>query len=333
MNFSLIICTYMRPEAITSLLDSVKEQELYPNEIIIVDGSTDDKTSIVIQEKAYLNVRYYKVKDKDRGLTKQRNYGIQNVSPDSSIVCFLDDDIVLTKQYFKNLLSTYSEFPKVAGVGGYIVNEVSWIHKGIDYLPKSDEFFKNGWVRKLGSRNVIRKKSGLLPKGEPCIMPDFSHGLSVSYLPPDNKTYSVDYFMGGVSSFRKEIVDSIKFSTYFQGYGLYEDMDYCLRVSKDHQLLLNTRATLYHYHDESGRPNKFSYGKMVVRNGWYVWRVKYESPKIRARVKWNLTVLLLSLIRFINVFTTSKRTEAFSESSGRFIGWVSLIFNKPKVNR
>tara|TARA_R110002073_G_scaffold128999_1_gene274986 strand:+ start:37645 stop:38616 length:972 start_codon:yes stop_codon:yes gene_type:complete len=323
----------MRPEAIINLLDSVKEQELYPNEIIIVDGSRDYKTSIVIQEKSYLNVRYYKVKDEDRGLTKQRNYGIDNVSPESNIVCFLDDDIVLTKQYFKNLLNTYNEFPKAAGVGGYIVTENSWSHKGIDYLPKSDEFFKNGWVRKLGSRNVMRNRFGLLSNEEPCIMPNFSHGFSVAYLPPDNKTYSVNYFMGGVSSFRKEIVDSIKFSTYFQGYGLYEDMDYCLRVSKDHQLLLNTGARLYHYHDESGRPNKFSYGKMVVRNGWYVWRVKYSNPKIKARIKWNLTVLLLSLIRFMNVFTTGKRKEAFSESSGRVIGWVSLMFNKPKINR
>ena len=38
MNFSLIICTYMRPRAILKLLQSVSEQTLYPNEIVVIDG-------------------------------------------------------------------------------------------------------------------------------------------------------------------------------------------------------------------------------------------------------------------------------------------------------
>ena len=40
MNFSLIICTYMRPMALLTLLKSLESQVFYPNEIIIVDGET-----------------------------------------------------------------------------------------------------------------------------------------------------------------------------------------------------------------------------------------------------------------------------------------------------
>ena len=46
MNFSRIVCTYMRPRSLIRLLDSVNKQIVYPNEIIIVDGSTNDKTKI-----------------------------------------------------------------------------------------------------------------------------------------------------------------------------------------------------------------------------------------------------------------------------------------------
>jgi GT2 family glycosyltransferase len=90
----------------------------------------------------------------------------------------------------------------------------------------------------------------------------------------------------------------MRFSTYFEGYGLYEDADFTLRLSKIGKLYVNTNAQLGHFHDASGRPNKFLYGKMVVRNGWFVWRVKYPNPSFMARIKWNAIVLLLTFIRF-----------------------------------
>ncbi|WP_417857813.1 glycosyltransferase family 2 protein [Xanthomarina gelatinilytica] len=331
MKFSLIICTYMRPKAIITLLDSVNKQVLYPNEIIIVDGSTNAKTKEAILKNTYADLIYYKVSKEQRGLTKQRNFGISKVSDDMEIVCFLDDDIVLTSNYFEKLIATYNVYPDAAGVGGYIVNEVNWRKLKINEKPKFEEYLIDGFVRSLGSRNILRKKLNLLSKESPCIMPEFSNGFSVGFLPPNNKIYKAEYFMGGVSSFRKKIVDNFKFSNYFEGYGLYEDLEYCLRVSNNYILYVNTGATLYHYHEEDGRPNTYKYGRMVIRNGWYVWRIKFPSPSLNARFKWNSTAWLLMLIRLSNVITTSKRKEAFTEFVGRKIGWLSLIFNKPKM--
>ena len=136
--------------------------------------------------------------------------------------------------------------------------------------------------------------------------------------------------MGGVSSFRKSVFKTFQFSTYFEGYGLYEDADFTLRLSKTGKLYINTNAQLSHYHDPSGRPNRYKYGKMVVRNGWYVWRVKNPKPRLNARIKWHAITLLLTVIRFINIFTTSKRKEALTETMGRTAGWLSLFFDKPK---
>lgn len=71
--------------------------------------------------------------------------------------------------------------------------------------------------------------------------------------------------------------------------------------------------------------------KMVIRNGWYVWRLKYPKPNLKSRFKWNATSLLLTLIRFTNVITTKKKKEAMTESLGRLSGWFSLIYNRPKL--
>lgn len=328
MTFSLIICTYERPGPLSRLLDSVKEQMLYPDEILVVDGSPGNDTENKLKEKNHQNLQYCRVGEKDRGLTRQRNYGISRVSKKSDIICFLDDDTILTSSYFKRLIKTYLKFPDAVGVGGYIENEVTWKISERDSL--SDEFQMDGYIRKLGSRNLLRKKLGLLSKRSPGVMPEFSNGLSISFLPPSNKVYPVEFFMGGVASYRRDLFYKITFSKYFQGYGLYEDMDFCIRASKVGQLYVNTAARLYHYHDEGGRPNYLKYGKMVMRNGWYVWRVKYPRPSFKARFKWHATAFLLTFVRLGNSLTTSQRKRAFMESLGRAIGWWSLMFNKPE---
>ena len=112
---------------------------------------------------------------------------------------------------------------------------------------------------------------------------------------------------------------------------MYEDADFSLRASKLGSLWINTEARLEHHHDPSGRPDLCKYGKMVIRNGWYVWRVKYPNPSLRARFKWNATALLLTLIRFTNVITTNDKKGALNESIGRTVGWWSLLVNKPKI--
>ena len=331
MKFSLIICTYQRPEAVVKLLNSVQKQTVLPNEILVVDGSTNDETAIVFKEKEYKNLRYLKVDECDRGLTKQRNIGILNVSKNIDIVCFLDDDIVLTPAYFENLLDSYDTYPKAIGIGGYITNEVSWEKQRTESCPKN-KFCIDGYARKEGVRFKIRKLLSLIDSTPPGFMPTYSHGRSVSYLPPSDTIYKVEYFMGGVSSFKKELFDKLQFSNYFEGYGLYEDLDFCLRASKIGELYVNTSAKLAHYHEESGRPNKYAYGKMVVRNGWYVWKVKYTKVGLKSQTKFHLNVLLLAGIRFMNSFYGDHKVQAFTESMGRAVGWISLFLNKPKIH-
>lgn len=321
----------MRAKPLLNLLNSVKTQTLYPNNILVIDGSTNSETEEILNQNHFENLIYFKVQDENRGLTKQRNFGINKVSSNSKIVCFLDDDTVLEVDYFEKLLETYILFPEALGVGGYIINEINWEFVGENYIPKISEFYFDGWKRKDGSRFVIRKKLGLDSNKKPGFLPEFSHGRSLSFLPPSNSIYEVEQLMGGVSSFRKIVFENYNFSTYFEGYGLYEDAEFTLRLSKSGKLYCNTAAQLNHYHDSSGRPNQYDYGKMVVRNGWYVWRIKYPNPSFKARIKWHLITILLTLIRFSNIFSSSEPKKALTETLGRIVGWFSLLFHKPKI--
>ena len=321
----------MRPQPLLKLLESIKNQSLYPNEILIIDGSTDNSAQNIFLENNYKDLKYFKVSDENRGLTKQRNFGINKTNNTSEIICFLDDDIILEHDYFENLLKTYHIYPNALGVGGYIIDDLKWVFVGDNYKPLIKEFYFQGWKTKEGSRFILRKILGLDSNQSPGYSTNFSHGRHVGFLPPNDKIYPVEQLMGGVSSFKKEVFDALKFSTYFEGYGLYEDADFTIRVSKIGSLYINTKAKLKHYHDASGRPNQYQYGKMVVRNGWYVWRIKNPTPKFIDKLKWNSITILLIIIRFSNFFTTNKRKEAFTESLGRTLGLLSLIFTKPKL--
>lgn len=331
MTFTLIVCTYMRSQALLKLLSSVKKQTVYPNHILIIDGSDDDDSKDLISQNKFENTTYYKVSASYKGLTKQRNFGISQLPENTDVVCFLDDDVLLDPDYFKYLLETYKEYPEALAVGGYITNEVKWEHS--DGKRNPEKFYFDGWMRNEPSRFKMRRKFGLLPDVDPGFMPTFSHGRSVGFLPPTGKVYPLEQIMGCAMSFKKTIFKDLKFSTYFEGYGLYEDADFSLRLAKKGKLYINTKAQLGHYHDGSGRPNRFKYGKMVIRNGWYVWRVKYSNPDFKSRWKWHATALLLTLIRLTNVLTTKKRQEALTESLGRITGWLSLFLSPPKVKR
>jgi GT2 family glycosyltransferase len=332
MKFSLIICTYMRPKSLLQLLQSVQIQSQYPDEILIIDGSTNRETELAVRDNQFLNLYYFAVPPEHRGLTRQRNYGIERVANAMEVVCFLDDDTVLEQHYFEEIINTFDSNTSISGVGGVAINENSWsLAEPNKKYNKYRYFLWEGYVYKEGQRNVVRNYLGLQSNLEPGCMPDYSHGKTCGF-PLNDKIYEVDLMIGMSFAFRKKVVDSIRFSPYFEGYGLYEDADFSLRALHFGKNVINTKAQVRHFHHPSGRPNQYQYGKMVVRNGWYVWRVKNPKPFLKDKLKWHSITILLTFIRFSNTFTTRNKKQAFTEALGRTIGWWSLWLNTPKNN-
>ena len=330
MKLSLVICTYMRPQSLQQLLESVCVQTAVPDEILIIDASLKHETERLIAQNNVTNLRYFLVSEYFRGLTKQRNFGLDQVASNSDIVAFLDDDTELSPNYFEELIKTFANDSTISGVGGIAVNENCWKLKEPDKKYDPNRYFQfEGFVYKEGQRNVVRNYLGLHSNVGPGRMPEYSHGKTCEF-PLTGRIYEVDLLVGMSFAFRKRVFDSIRFSTYFEGYGLYEDADFSIRALQFGKNIINTKVQLNHYHHPSGRPNKYQYGKMVVRNGWYVWRTKNPHPTLEHQLKWHAITLLLTSIRFSNTLTGSTKKEAFTEAVGRTVGWWSLWFNSPK---
>jgi len=69
----------MRPKPLLELLlpkafGTVQGQTLYPDEILIIDGSTNTETELVLKENQFRNLHYFAVPPEHRGLTKQKKH-------------------------------------------------------------------------------------------------------------------------------------------------------------------------------------------------------------------------------------------------------------------
>lgn len=333
MRLSLIICTYMRPKSLSNLLKTVENQTQVPDEVLIIDGSTDDLTQKMLNHKKFdLNLLYHKVPDSQRGLTRQRNYGVEKVSNDIEVIAFLDDDIELESNYFLELNRVYVENIDTIAVGGVTTNEVQW-EKVKEGDEKSTQYFViDGWQRRNDYRYRLRKGLGLVGEGQPGKKVPFGNERSIGFLPPNGKVYETDFLMGGIASYKKSIFNQISFSTFFEGYGLYEDKDFSLRVGKYGKIYINTNAKVEHHHDPLGRPNYVKYGKMVVWNGWRVWRVATPNPAITDKIKWWMITILLTYTRLGNVLIGPKRKIALEDFIGRHLGMLTLLYSSPDMS-
>jgi GT2 family glycosyltransferase len=320
MRLSLVVCTFCRPKAVARLTKALEDVLHGPDEIVIVDSSPDERTEEALKA-CKLPLRYYRVGEEHRGLTRQRNFGAAIST--GEIIAFFDDDIVPDQRFFVELRSCWGRHPEAVGIGGYIVGE-EWKRR-TGATEGRAWFVWNDMARREPLRWVARKWLCLASDLPPGYVPPEGHGRSIGCYPPDGNDYQVEFLMGGVSSWRSDAARQVGFSTFFEGYGLYEDMDFCLRAGKLGRLYLCTRAQVQHLHDPVGRPKWFRYGMMVVRNGWYVWRRRWPQPALRARVKWWLTTWLLIVIRATN------GRDGFLESLGRVAGAVWVITNPPKL--
>lgn len=123
LQVSVIVPTYCRATDLSELLDSIIRQTTLPSEIIIIDDSPDDSVISVCKkhepffEENGTHIIYAK-NFKERSSAIARNVGVQMAK--GEIILFLDDDIVLDRDFVEKMLNVFETFPGALGVQGWI---------------------------------------------------------------------------------------------------------------------------------------------------------------------------------------------------------------------
>src|SRR4051812_21396244 len=112
-KITLVICTYNRDKYLQEALDSILRQTADDNkfQLIIVDNRSTDTTALIaktfLSNNPRLNIKY--AFETNKGLSFARNRGIKEA--DGEIICYVDDDAILSPSYVQEMISFFESFP------------------------------------------------------------------------------------------------------------------------------------------------------------------------------------------------------------------------------
>lgn len=302
MDVSIVISTlYKRPEELKECLESIGEQTVHPREVIIINGASDDSWKKV----SGMFVKLFK-RLRDRGivvrhvslpgssLTHARNTGAKLAKGD--IVLYLDDDVILDRDYLKGLLKVYTDYPNTKGVQGFIVNRVS-----IDNPLAKSGFLKFfWWVLQHGYYEIDTHKQ--LP--------------SLSEVIPYKLTRIIkrESFSGTNMSYRKEVFKHVEFDERLKRYAIGEDKDFSYRVHRlfPGSLYQTPHARLIHQEAPGGRLLSKHYEIMKQVYHLYLFYKLFEDTtenKIRYILGRISDLMLHTILLFKSGFNKEKAVK------------------------
>ena len=106
MNITTIIPTYNRAEFLIKTINSVLNQTIKPNEIIVVDDGSCDNTKDILKEFILKNQIKY-IYQENKGVSSARNKGIENSK--GEWITFLDSDDIWEKDKIEQQIEFHNK--------------------------------------------------------------------------------------------------------------------------------------------------------------------------------------------------------------------------------
>jgi GT2 family glycosyltransferase len=237
-KISVIIPTQNGLATIIPCLKSIINQSVKPQEIIIVDNASTDRTIRKVQNLKVnsqgdnLKLKIIKNK-KNLGVTGGRNRGIREVMEDVSYLFFFDHDMVAENKMLEELVKVAQKYPKVGVVTPKIY-----------YWGDKKVIWSAGTGINLWSGQVI-----------------FRGGIDVGQYEKDQEVQVAPAAM----LVKKEVISKIhKFDDIF--FAVYEDTDFCFRAKNIGYLTYYApKAIAYH---KIPYKNSDVYKRLVERLYW-----------------------------------------------------------------
>lgn len=236
MNFSIIIPTYKRPDDLKKCLESILVQTVVPLEVIVVDNADYFKTGQLINNsfdifvENGINLKYIK-NGNSNSANIARNIGASNSIGD--ILLFIDDDIILDKDFIKEIMSVYKTYQNAIGVQGFILNKK--VSRFVDFIHKIFCLTHNK-----------KNNNKLLPS------------IQDVYAYPLTKIVNCQWIMSGCTGYKKQFFQKFKFDENMYKYCSGDDVDLSYRIYKEYpQSLYQTPfAKVIHTTSSIGRVPK-----------------------------------------------------------------------------
>lgn len=311
MNYSIIVPTCNRKEDLVKLIDSILNQTVLPAEIIIIDQSENDDTRKYLEGcKTHLLTMSNKTHLIYRHQTKKssvvaRNNGIDIAS--GEIVSFLDDDVVLFKNYYEKVLDYFYSDKKIGGLSGNVILE----NKLYNWKDKLRKILNNVFL--IDNVNGKVTASGF---GHPL------HGFGSE----NGKPRQVEMLSGCNMNYRREFLKDDKFDEWFIGYSYREDADFSYRISRKTVLEMIPEAKLYHNQSKSNRMDICDQKIMETKNYAYFFE-KHVKKSILTNMVFFYSLFGLWIIYCLELLCNCNKGK-YKQLKGFSVGIISLMKTK-----
>ena len=274
MKTCIIIATKDRKHDLFEAIESIEKQTHKPDELIIVDASTNqDLERELMTDFSNQRISYIHT---EPGLSKQRNIGIRAGS--GEVIFFFDDDVVLERNYINSILKVFEndERGEIGAVMGRIMRRPMSLKVKIKRL-----------IAHALNKLFLLDDSG-----------DGRFKLSGLATHPHhmNQPKYIECLTGCCMAFKREVFANLEFDENLVLYSMMDDYD----ISKGllnlgYKIFYEPAAKLLHKRSPTSRLNKYHIKRMWVVNHYYLFR-KYwrQTPLTNVAFWWSIIGMVLS---------------------------------------
>lgn len=282
-EYTIVIATRNRPAALRLSIPRMLAQSRPPSQLVVIDSSDDHAaTAAAVEECAAGHPLDLVIREGERGLTRQRNAGLDLVR--HPLAFFPDDDSIWFPDTAAEKLEVYErdEDELIAAVCG---NETrfppdDW-HSSSE--PASYHMSRGHRLRQRigGTRTRLERR----------VTPDPARTLGQAFCPPERDlpewfgerdVVPVEWMTGFRMSFRTEVIRRVRFDEALSRYSLFEDIDASLGAWRRGLVVAALRARVHHYRSPERRDAGRRLGVEQLANKAYIV-CKHSEPGAAAR--------------------------------------------------
>lgn len=275
-KISVIIITRNREKMLEGCLESLVKQTRLPDEVVVVDNASEDKTKkIILSFKEKLPVRYFQ--EKKIGIPYARNRGIKEAS--GSLILMLDDDCKADKFWAERTQKAHQKYPNAWAIQGRTFS-----------VPKTRLFCLIAeFKRFLSVRRYAKSKLPLRKMGN-FFRKDFRD--ETEFLTCDTRNFSIK-------------------TSYFKKHKLSFDEDFYRGSDSDlgRQIMQKNGIIMFCPNIQAAHSERSSLKEFLTQR-WHIGRTaarianKWKTPNLTINAKFMLSPnIFLSFFLFCNVFS------------------------------
>ena len=273
-KITFIIPTKDRPDILRNCLQSLSDQAEYVGEVVVVaSGLNVEEVVSGFSEK--MNVKY--IHSDVAGQIVQRNIGKRELTDDTELVGFLDDEIVLEEDALKIMIDFWERAEEsTAGVGFNLISEATHPHPFL--------------------YSLLKKATGSVPGS----VNRFGVSVPFNNTPGNIRT---QFLGGGYTVWRRDIIEEFSQPDILTRWAQGEDLRFSYPIGRKYSLHVCADARVY----QDGEQNTADDGQMIRYRARITALSQLYFVSQHDELSKSLAMSLLTCKSLVNIMTPRRR--------------------------